>query len=186
MGRQLLLPTENRIKQCLPSGEPHEKKDTCVPSNPQTLWTYASAHVSVSDLDLEIEERSEPMTEPTESEIEEFWLRLHAIIARGLHRVVALYGAETALAMAQQFDDGQWQLMTEIDLDGDEKPIPGSLAFRVDVWVPALGEFAEFLAVKAPVLGVSPELEAEEAALTALQHGIGFEIPDDLSGLDDP
>jgi hypothetical protein len=37
---------------------------------------------------------------------------------------------------------------------------------------------------KAWALGVPPEHEAAEAAMNALQNGVG--IPDDLSGLDDP
>jgi hypothetical protein len=86
--------------------------------------------------------------------------------------------------MAAEFDAGAWQLMTEVDLDADQKPIPGSLAFRVDIWVPSMDEFVEFLAVKASALGVSPEQEAEEARWTALQNGHG--VPDDLAGLDDP
>jgi hypothetical protein len=127
------------------------------------------------------------MTEPTDAEMEEFWLRLRLIIDRGLKRVAALEGAETATAMARQFATGQWQLMTEVDLDGDQKPVPGSLMFRVDIWIPSIDEFVEWFAVKAPVLGVSPEGEAAEAAMTAWQHGIGLpDVPDDLSGLDDP
>ena len=124
------------------------------------------------------------MTEPTAAEMEEFWLRLHLIIDGGLRRVAALEGAETALAMAEQFDSNAWRLMTEIDLDADQKPVPGSLAFRVDIWVPSMDEFVEFLAVKASVLGVSPEQEAQEARWTALQNGHG--VPDDLSELTDP
>jgi hypothetical protein len=111
------------------------------------------------------------MTKPTAAEMEEFWLRIRLIIDRGLHRAGALYGTETALAMAQQFDDGQWRLMTEIDLDDDKQPIPGSLKFRIDLFVPSVDEFVEFAAAKASVLGVSPELEAAEARWTALQHG---------------
>jgi hypothetical protein len=122
------------------------------------------------------------MTEPTTAEREEFWLRLRLIIDRGLRRACAVYGAEVGLAMAQQFADGQWRLMTEVDLDADQKPVPGTLVFRVDINVPAVDEWDEFVAVKASALGVSPELEAEEAAMTALQHGIG--IPDDISELD--
>jgi hypothetical protein len=124
------------------------------------------------------------MTKPTADEMEEFWLRLRLIIEGGLKRAAALYGTETALAMARQIDAGEWQLMTEVDVDADKQPIPGSLKFRVDIYLPGFGVWEEFLAVKAWVLGVSPELEAAEAAMTALQHGVG--IPDDLSGLDDP
>jgi hypothetical protein len=124
------------------------------------------------------------MTEPTEAETEEFQLRLRLIIERGLKRAAALYGTETALAMAQQIEDGQWRLMTEIDMDADKQPIPGSLKFRVDIHVPSIDDWEEWLAVKASYLGVTPELEAAEAAWTLRQHGIG--IPDNLSELDDP
>jgi hypothetical protein len=86
--------------------------------------------------------------------------------------------------MAQQFEDGQWRLMTELDFDADKQPIPGSLKFRVDIHVPSIDEWEEFAAIKPWVLGVSPAVEAEEARMTALQHGIG--IPDDLSELGDP
>jgi hypothetical protein len=124
------------------------------------------------------------MTEPTAAEMEEFWLKVRLIIEWGLRRGAAEHGAEKALVMAQLFDDGQWRLMTEIDLDADQKPIPGSLVYRIDVQSPVTHEWAEFAAVKASALGVSPELEAEEARWTALQHGHG--VPSDLSELDDP
>jgi hypothetical protein len=123
------------------------------------------------------------MTKPTDAEMAEFWRRLRLVIERGLFRAAALYGAETASAMAEQFATGQWRLMTEIDMDGDKQPVPGSLAFRVDLWVPSIDDWEEWLAVKASYLGVTPELEAAEAAMTALQN---VEIPDDLSGLTDP
>jgi hypothetical protein len=123
------------------------------------------------------------MTEPSAAEAEEFGLRLRLIIEGGLKRAAALYGTETALAMAQQFDDGQWRLMTEVDLADDGQPIPGSLKFRVDIHIPFIDEWEEFLAAKASVLGVSPEAEAAEARWTALQNGHG--IPDDLSGISD-
>ena len=86
--------------------------------------------------------------------------------------------------MAQQFEDGQWRLMTEIDVDADKKPVPGSLKFRVDILIPFIDEWEEFAAIKPSALGVPPGLAEEEARMTALQHGIG--IPDDLSELDDP
>jgi hypothetical protein len=124
------------------------------------------------------------MTEPTAAETEEFQLRLRLIIERGLKRIAALYGTETALAMAQQFEDGQYRLMTELDMDADKQPMPGSLKFRVDIWVPGIDEWEEFAAIKPSALGVPAHLAEEEARMTALQHGIG--IPDDLSGLDDP
>ena len=124
------------------------------------------------------------MTEPTAAEMDEFWLRIQAIIDWGLRCGVAEYGADKALVMAQLFDDGKWRLMTEIDLDADKKPIPGSLTYRIDVQSPIHGEWGEFATVKASALGVTPEQEAEEARWTALQNGHG--VPDDLSGLDDP
>jgi hypothetical protein len=124
------------------------------------------------------------MTEPTPAEGEEFRRRLHAVIARGLKRVAAREGAETAVAMAQQFDAGNYRVATEVDLDDDQKPVPGSLMFRIDIWVPSADEFVWFAIAKASALGVSPEMEASEAAMTLLQHGIG--VPDDLSELDDP
>jgi hypothetical protein len=123
------------------------------------------------------------MTKPTDAEMEDFWLRLNLIIERGLRRVAALEGTEVALAMAEQFDGGGWRLMTEVDMDADKQPIPGSLKYRVDIYVPSLDEFLEFVAVKASWLGVTPEGEAQEARMNQLQNGHG--IPDDLSGLDD-
>jgi hypothetical protein len=88
------------------------------------------------------------MTEPTAAETGEFWLRLHLFIEGGLKRAAALHGVETALAMARQFDDGEWRLMTEVNFDADKQPIPGSLKYRVDIYVPSIDEFMEFLAVK--------------------------------------
>jgi hypothetical protein len=122
------------------------------------------------------------VTEPTESEMTEFWLRICRVIDWGLRSGAAEYGAEKALVMAQLFDDGRWRLMTELDLDADQKPIPGSLDFRIDVQSPVTGEWAEFALIKASALGVSPEQEAAEARWTALQNGHG--VPDDLAGLD--
>jgi hypothetical protein len=123
------------------------------------------------------------MTKPTDAEMEEFWIRIRLIIDHCLRSGVAEYGAEMALAMAQLFDDGKWRLMTEIDLDADQKPVPGSLVYRIDVQSPVTDEWAEFATVKASALGVSPEQEAEEARWTALQNGHG--VPDDARDLTD-
>jgi hypothetical protein len=123
------------------------------------------------------------MTEPTDAEMEESWLRLRLIIDRGLERIAALHGAETSLAMGRQFATGQWRLRTEIDLDADKKPVPGSLRFLVDIHVPSIADWEEFAAIRPSALGVPAHLAEEEARMTALQHGIG--IPDDLSELDD-
>jgi hypothetical protein len=127
------------------------------------------------------------MTEPTAAEMEEFWLRLRLIIERGLERIAALHGAETALAMRWQFATGQWRLRTEIDV-ADKQPVPGSLRFLVDIHIPfpdeVVDEWEEFAEIKPPALGVPTHLAEEEARWTALQNGIG--LPDNLSELDDP
>jgi hypothetical protein len=128
------------------------------------------------------------MTEPTDAEMEEFWLRLRLIIELGLERIAALHGAETALAMRWQFATGQWRLRTDIGVDADKQPVSGSLRFLVDIHIPfpdeVVDEWEEFAAIRPSALGVPPHLAEEEARWTALQHGIG--LPDNLSGLDDP
>lgn len=123
------------------------------------------------------------MTEPTLEETEHFWLRIHAVIDWCLRQGSVEHGVEEALRMAELFEDGRWRVMTEIVLDGDQKPVPGSLSYRVDVQSPIHSEWVEFANIKASALGVTPLQAAQEAKWTALQNGHG--IPDDLSGLDD-
>ena len=72
--------------------------------------------------------------------------------------------------------------MTRVDVDQDGEPDVSTLWFRVKVEVE--NKRVELCAARWPVLGVSEESARDEAKWTALQNG--FNLPDDLSGLDSP
>jgi hypothetical protein len=124
------------------------------------------------------------MTGPDPTEQADFYQRLHLIMLWRIDEIRESLGHEAALEVAQQIQAKQCRLMARCDIDANNQVQADSLWYKVEVRIPSTNDWVMLVAAPASLLGVSPEVQAEECRILLLQRGIG--IPDDLSELTDP